>query len=200
MRIISHLTDLITDWLLSNRIDRPNVTSLDRLIKSAGREQEDRLFAGIQAQLDSATYAWLDALLVEQEGSTPFARLRTDIGPASLASVLKEIAKLSELHGLALPKGLLTGLNPDLIGNYRQRVALENSWELKRHPDQIRHPLLIFYCLSREAEVIDGLVELLIQVIHRIGARAERKVTKELTGKAARTCRVDTMKDRYRLS
>jgi hypothetical protein len=175
-----HLADLITGWLLSNRIDRPNSSSLDRLIKSAGREHEDRLFAGIHGQLDNATCARLDALLVEQEGSTPFARLRTDIGPASLASVLKEIAKLSELRGLALPKGVLTGLNSDLIDNYRQRVAQENSWELKRHPDQIRYSLLIFYCLSREAEVIDGLVELLIQVVHRIGARAERKVIKEL--------------------
>jgi hypothetical protein len=84
---VSYLADLITDWLLSNRIDRPNVFSLNRLIKSAGREHEDRLFAGIHAQLDSATCTRLDALLLEQEGSTPFARLRSDIGPASLASV-----------------------------------------------------------------------------------------------------------------
>ena len=28
---LSHLADLITDWLLSNRIDRPNTSSLDRL-------------------------------------------------------------------------------------------------------------------------------------------------------------------------
>ena len=46
---VSYLADLITDWLLSNRIDRPNVFSLNRLIKSAGREHEDRLFAGIHA-------------------------------------------------------------------------------------------------------------------------------------------------------
>jgi hypothetical protein len=97
-----------------------------------------------------------------------------------LASVLKEITKLSELRGLALPKELLAGLHPDLIDNYRQRLSRENSWELKRHPDRIRYPLLIFYCLSREAEVIDGLVELLIQVVHQIGARAEHKVIKEL--------------------
>ncbi len=71
---VSHLADLITDWLLSNRIDRPNASSLDRLIKSAGREHEDRLLAGIHAQLDSTTCARLDALLVEQEGSTAFAR------------------------------------------------------------------------------------------------------------------------------
>jgi TnpA family transposase len=177
---VSYLADLITDWLLSNRIDRPKSSRLDRLIKSAGREHEDRLFAGIRTQLDSTTCARLNALLVEQEGSTPFSRLRSDIGPVSLASVMKETAKLSELRGLALQKKLLADLKPNLIDNYRQRVARENSWELKRHPDHIRYPLLVFYCLSREAEVIDGLVELLIQVVHRIGARAERKVIKEL--------------------
>jgi hypothetical protein len=84
---VSYLADLITDWLLSNRIDRPNASSLNRLIKSAGHEHEERLFAGIHAQLDNATCARLDALLVEQEGSTPFARLRSDIGPAGLATI-----------------------------------------------------------------------------------------------------------------
>jgi hypothetical protein len=118
--------------------------------------------------------------LVEQDGSTAFARLRSDIGPARLESVLKEIAKLSELRDLALPKDILAGLIPELIDDYRQRVAREGTWELKRHPDWVRYPFLVFYCVPREAEVIDGLVELLIHVVHQIGARAERKVVKEL--------------------
>ncbi len=82
----SHLADLVSEWLLSNRIDRPNAYSLSRLVKSAGREHEDHLFAGIHAQLDNATCTRLDALLVGQDGSTVFARPRSDIGPAQTQS------------------------------------------------------------------------------------------------------------------
>ena len=71
-------------------------------------------------------------------------------------------------------------MNPELVDHFRQRAARETAWELKRHPDHIRYPLLAFYCLPREAQVIDGLVDLLIQVVHQISARAERKVVKEL--------------------
>ena len=57
---------------------------------------------------------------------------------------------------------------------YRRRAATENPWELRRHPEAIRLPLLVFYCMPREAEIIDGLIELLIQITHRITVRARR--------------------------
>jgi hypothetical protein len=143
---LSQLEDLIKDWLLHNRVDRPSNYKLDRLIKSARRAHEERLLNGVHAKLDSVAYARLDNLLAEQDGSTAFARLRSDIGPASLESVLKEIDKLSELQALALPKDLLSGLTPNLIDSYRQRAAREGAWELRRHPQRIRYPLLVFYC------------------------------------------------------
>ncbi|MBY0334839.1 MAG: hypothetical protein K2X49_29680 [Acetobacteraceae bacterium] len=53
------------------------------------------------------------------------------------------------------------------------------------HPERIRLPLLAFWCAPREAEVVDGLVELLIQVTHRITVKAERRVLEELVEEAA---------------
>jgi TnpA family transposase len=43
---------------------------------------------------------------------------------------------------------------------------------------------LAFFCVPREAEVVDGLVELLIQVTHRITVKAERRVIEELVAEA----------------
>ncbi|SEU36319.1 hypothetical protein [Nonomuraea wenchangensis] len=40
-------------------------------------------------------------------------------------------------------------------------------------------------CWTRQAELVDGLVELLIGLIHRINARAERRGEKELIGQLA---------------
>ena len=49
----------------------------------------------------------------------------------------------------------------------------------------MRYTLLAALCWTRQAELVDGLVELLIGLIHRINARAERRVEKELIGELA---------------
>jgi len=49
-------------------------------------------------------------------------------------------------------------VHPEQIRRFRRRAA--TAWELRRHPDRIRLPLLAFWCGARQAEVIDGLVEL----------------------------------------
>jgi hypothetical protein len=49
----------------------------------------------------------------------------------------------------------------------------------------VRYTLLAALCWTRQAELVDGLVELLTGLIHRINARAERRVEKELIGEVA---------------
>ena len=83
-------------------------------------------------------------------------------------------------RALALPPDLLRGVHADLVKRFRRRAAVETAWELRRHPERTRLPLLAFYCLPREAEIVDGLVELLIQVTHRITVKAEKRVVEEL--------------------
>ncbi len=52
-------------------------------------------------------------------------------------------------------------------------------------PPPVRYTLLAALCWTRQADLVDGLVELLIGLIHRINARAERRVEKELIGALA---------------
>ena len=52
-------------------------------------------------------------------------------------------------------------------------------------PEPVRYALLAALCWTRQAELVDGLVELLTGLIHRINARAERRVEKELIGELA---------------
>jgi hypothetical protein len=42
--------------------------------------------------------------------------------------------------------------------------------------------LLAAFCWQRRQEIIDGLIDLLIQIVHRISVRAEKKVVEELLG------------------
>ncbi|MEV4117199.1 hypothetical protein [Nonomuraea sp. NPDC049695] len=50
----------------------------------------------------------------------------------------------------------------------------------------VRLTLLAALCQVRQAELIDGLVELLIQLVHKISVRAEKKVEGELNAEFRR--------------
>ena len=51
---------------------------------------------------------------------------------------------------------------------------------MRAHPPAIRVTLLASLCWVRAAEITDSLVELLIALVHKINAHAERRVEKEL--------------------
>ncbi|MCP4287143.1 MAG: Tn3 family transposase [Gammaproteobacteria bacterium] len=178
----SYLDELITEWLLHNHFERPGGYRLERMINSAERTFDRRLFQRIHGRLNKDICLRLDGILSEKDGVSEFSRICADLGPVSLDSVLRAVDRLETLRGLELPADILQDINPKLIERYRQRARTENAWELRRHPAKIRHPLLVFYCASREGEITDRLVDLLIQVIHKISVRAERKIVAELVG------------------
>src|SRR4051794_32830685 len=174
----------IGGWFAGERVGRPGACRLDRILRSARATHDDTALQRVADRLDAGLRARLDALLADDGEGTSFARVAADPGWVGLESLLAEIAKLNLLRGLALPPGLLRGVHPDQVKRFRRRAAVESAWELRRHPERIRLALLAFWCAPREAEVVDGLVELLIQVTHRITVKAERRVVDELVEEA----------------
>src|SRR3954469_10500359 len=67
-------------------------------------------------------------------------------------------------------------------GNWRRAARAWPSRRppLRRHPEATRHVWLAAYAHLRGRAVIDTLVDLLIETVHHIGARAEHKVEQEL--------------------
>jgi TnpA family transposase len=172
-------------WFARERVGRPGAYRLDRILRSACAAHDDAVLQRVAERLDAGARERLDALLADDGEGTAFARLAADPGRVGLESLLAEIGKLERSRALALPPDLLRGVHPDQVRRFRRRAAVETAWELRRHPDRTRLPLLAFWCAPREAEVVDGLVELLIQVTHRITVKAERRVLEELMEEAA---------------
>ena len=107
-------------------------------------------------------------------------RLRSDPGKPSLAGVQDELAKLELVREIDLPPDLFDGVLPHELERYRRRVAAEAPYELRRHPEAARLTWLAAFVHLRGRTLTDDLVDLLIETIHRIGARAERRVDREL--------------------
>ena len=59
-------------------------------------------------------------------------------------------------------------------------MAVEEVFELKRHPEPLRLTLLAAFCHLRARELIDTLSDLLIDMVHRVAHRAEVRVEREL--------------------
>ena len=106
--------------------------------------------------------------------------LKADPGQISLDSLLAEVDKLERIRSLGLPAGLFAGAPDPVVGAWRARAALEYPSDLRERPRPVRLTLLAVLCWTRTGEITDGLVELLIGIVHRIGTRAENRVEGEL--------------------
>ncbi len=184
--------------LRSLSIEPPTILRLERLVYSAIHGFESNLFIDVAKKIPRKTKEKLDQLLSTSfldnqpldapnpsntstlNQSSSLTNLKSDPGRIGLNSWQKEALKLEQIRQLNLPSDLFTGISPKILEIYKQRVAVEPPRELRRHPDNRRYTFLAAFCWIRLAEITDNLVELLLQIVHRIGARAERKVEKEL--------------------
>lgn len=189
-----HLKERVYRRFHELKIVPPTPDRIERLIRSAIHKYEESFFQATYLKLPSTSLAQLDSLIDsisfleidEEEASSDnsiqisFNELKADPGRAGVDSVLKEVNKLRTIRNLELPDDLFRDIPHKVLKKYRQRVSTEDLRELRRHPDPIRYTLLSTFFWLRCMEISDNLVDLLIQIIHRIGVRAERKIDKEI--------------------
>jgi len=175
-------------------IESPTADRVERIARTALRAYEDSFHAGVYERLSLTVREQLDALLrpekvsgddVTQDDSASGApavllKLRGSPGRPSLASLQDELAKLELIRRIKLPVNLFDRAAPRDLERYRRRVLVEAPHELRRHPDTARLTWLAAFVQLSARSLTDDLVDLLIETIHQIGARAERKVEREL--------------------
>ncbi len=196
-------------------LEAPTPDRLTRLIRSAAHSFEQQLYEATLARLPEATQAALEALLstgvetlqeespeapsgtpeesatppqsgAEEEITNPLHHLRMDPGRVGLATMLEEMAKLRLIRELKLPADLFPNLSRKVLRVYRNRASIEEPSRLRAHPKAKRLTLLAALCFMRAQEITDGLVELLIQIVHKIDMRAEKRVEDEFANEFKR--------------
>ncbi len=167
---------------------------IDRLIRTALHQYETHFCADLLSKLPSQALRQIDTFLdvedstdkaTEAEESeklrqSDFSYLKTDPGPVGLDSLLTEVEKLQRLRQVGLPPNLFSCVSAKILQTYRQRAAIESPRDLRMHPEPIRYTLMSAFCWVRSQEITDNLVELLIQIVHRIGVRAEKRIEQEI--------------------
>jgi len=202
-------------WFRREHLEAPTPDRLTRLIRSAAHNFEQQLYEATLARLPEATQAALEALLStgveslqeespevppgtpeesatppqssgEEEITNPLHYLRMDPGRVGLATMLEEMAKLRLIRELKLPTDLFPNLSRKVLTVYRNRASIEEPSRLRAHPKAKRLTLLAALCFLRSQEITDGLVELLIQIVHKIDVRAEKRVEEEFANEFKR--------------
>jgi TnpA family transposase len=176
-------------------IEPPTPDRVERIVRGAVRAYEDRFTTALHGRLALEVRDRLDALLRpatvatsaddDVESPTPGARallnfVRGDPGRASVDSVMREVERLETIRAIGLPADLFAGALPHEIELYRQRVAVQPPSDLRRLPDAVRITWLAAFVHLRGRALTDSLIELLIETVHAIGARAERRVEQQV--------------------
>jgi len=181
--------DRLRDALLARcraeRIEPPG--RVERVIGAARSAASDRFCATTVSRLGSEAASRLEQLVADDGegedgggGRGVLGELKADPGQISLDSLLAEVDKLGRIRSLGLPASLFAGATDPALDAWRARAAQEYPSDLRERPRPVRLSLLAALCWARTAEITDGLVELLIGVVHKIGTRAENRVETEL--------------------
>jgi hypothetical protein len=181
-------------------IEPPSADRVTEIVRSALYQAEQALLTRIVGCLDPGAVSRLEALVAVQDDPDDdhpdvLARVKTDPGNVSLDSMLAEVAKLTAVRAVGLPTSLFADVAPRVVAGRRDRAAVESPSHLREHPQLTRLALLSARLFRREREITDTLVELLISTVHRINARAEKKVVAEFVAEFVKDFRRVTGKD-----
>jgi TnpA family transposase len=161
-------------------IEPPTPQRLTRLAHSAARTIEEQFFLALAQALSPETCQQLDALLSNTPSPLSMSALKADAGPRSLDSLFTAVDTLRHLQGLQLPGALLAPLSVRYLRRVHLRVMAESLTHLRRHPDPRRYALVTLFCYGRMRDLTDRLIELLLQNVHKMSVKAEKRVDQAL--------------------
>lgn len=173
---VSAMLEHVFLWCRDRRIYGPSRKELERLVRSQRQHHLDSWLSGAHDRLSASTVALLEASIADPDGQTGFNTMKGDAGQASLDSILGMTAKLAFIQKLDLPRDLLSATGTAWVEQIVRRVAGEKASEMRRHAPARQIGMYAIYLLSREAQLTDAMVDLLIETVHKIGTRSKRRV------------------------
>lgn len=170
------LLHLAAQRLQTQRLLRPGLSVLERLVGTARDRAEAATFQRVSPLLTPERRAAVDALLVVDPAirGTRLSWLRTGAAAPTPAAILTEIAKLTYLRELGADGWDLVALNPNRRKLLAQRARHSTNQALQRLAPTRRYPALLAFCVDSVAELTDEIVDLFDRALAGADARARR--------------------------
>lgn len=171
-------------WSLKTLLPEPNIVF--EIVKVATFRQEQLIFSRISNSISDDSKTKIDQLLMNED-TVKIADLKQDPGRVSLESLKVESRKLEALTSIGIDDSTFDGVPRHYIKKLKMRIASESLHEVKRHPASTKYALFAAFAYIRSHEITDDMVDLLVHIVHKIGIRAENKVTRELVNGIKKT-------------
>ena len=176
------LFQMACEHLKSERIVRPGVTILERMVITAREQAERETYLRLQPLLTEELRARLDQILVPDTTikRTPLVWLRQGAVSFSPAAIVGEIEKLSYVRSLGVEGWDLSAFIPNRRKFLSQVGKKSTNQALQRTPPERRYPILVAFLRQ-----VDEVMDLFDRCMAQVDARARRDL-EEFRRNAAR--------------
>ena len=178
-----HIRASVYQYLYTLKIEPYSPMVMGRNLKSWSYQFESEFFKGISKALTENNKACLDKLLLDKavtEDNIILNDLRSDPGKASVKAIKLEIKKLEcVVETGVLSSECFNTISPVLLNKYHDYVASTPPGELAAYDHNKKYALLASFSYIRGLKFTDNLIDIFIQVLHKISNKAKKKVRKE---------------------
>uniref|UniRef100_UPI0025B2E5B9 Tn3 family transposase n=1 Tax=Trichocoleus desertorum TaxID=1481672 RepID=UPI0025B2E5B9 len=172
----SLLFQLAAEKLHRDKIVRPGVTTLERMVSTARHQATLKTYRLLKPLLTRQRCTFLDQLL-QPEPSLKMTRLNWLHRPAtsnSPAAILTAIAKIRYLRTQQVQQWDLSSLNPNRLKFLAQIAKKATNQRLERMPVERRYPILLAFAQQMLIEITDESIDLFTRCLAETHSRARR--------------------------
>ena len=172
----SLLFQLVCDDLRAEKIVRPGITLLERLVMAARERGHGGTFRRLVPLFTNERMTQFDSLLIREEslGRTPLAWLGQRAAANTSKAIVAELKKLDFLHVLGAAGWDLSEINPNRLKFLAQLGRRATSQALQRLAPVRRYPILAAFLRQSVEEITDEIVDLYDRCLAQSYARASR--------------------------
>ena len=172
----SLLFQLACERLRIDKVVRPGLTCLERVVVAAQQQAQHETFRLLTPLLSDGTKTLLDGLLVPDvsRGGIALTWLRRPAVSNSPKAILRNIEKLEFLKGAGVARWALGGLSPNRINRLAQIARRATGQALQRMPAERRYPLLVAFLHQSLVDVTDETIDQFDRCLAEAYARAGR--------------------------
>jgi TnpA family transposase len=170
------LLQLACEKLHQEKVLRPGVTSLERLVVAARQEAEQETYRRLRPLLVGDRKALLDGLLVvdEARGRSPLAWLQQGTCSNSPKAILAAIERREFLKRHGVDRWTLDAIPPNRRKFLAGLARRSTNQALQRMSDERRYPILAAFLHQSVVEIADDLIDTFDRCLAQSYARASR--------------------------
>jgi TnpA family transposase len=172
------LLQLACEKLYREKIVRPGVTRLERLVATARDQAHDETFHRLTPLLTEERKAFLAGLLTPdpQTGRTRLSWLRQEAVSHVASQIIATLHKIAFLHDTGVPQWDLASLNPNRAKWLAQIGWKSTNQHLQRMPPLRRYPVLVAFLQQALLHHTDVVVELFDQCVWGCHSEARQEL------------------------